>query len=130
MNCKCKYRYPGLRGQHHARIPKISSQPFNTLLPGTKDRIAHTAPYYISQEHQVEFNGTVPWLQISNAAMLNHWTSSETFQRNYFDAFASDLIYSEISSICSVFLIVSRTTGEKGKHNWCLALTTLNCFNR
>ena len=130
MNCKCKYRYPGLRGQHHARIPKISSQPFNTLLPGTKDRIAHTAPYYISQEHQVEFNGTVPWLQISNAAMLNHWTSSETFQRNYFDAFASDLIYSEISSICSVFLIVSRTTGEKGKHNCCLALTTLNCFNR
>ena len=87
------------------------------------------SPYYISKDQQVDLTGKVPWLQLSNAALLNHWTNSETFQRNYFKAFASDLIYSEISSICSVFLIVSRTTGEKGRENGCLALTILNCFS-
>lgn len=39
-----------LRGNYHSRVPDISQQPLNTLLPMVKDGdIGHPDPYYITQ---------------------------------------------------------------------------------
>ena len=38
-----------LRGANHAKIPDIANQPLNTLLPITRDEVAHSQPYYITQ---------------------------------------------------------------------------------
>ena len=38
-----------LRGQYHNRVPEISNQPLNTLLPILKDGSLHPEPYYITQ---------------------------------------------------------------------------------
>ena len=42
-------RSASLRGQHHSRVPDISNQPLNTLLPILKYGYSHPDPYYITQ---------------------------------------------------------------------------------
>jgi hypothetical protein len=38
-----------LRGKYHKKVPEISNQPLNTLLPILKDGVEHPQPYYITQ---------------------------------------------------------------------------------
>ena len=38
-----------LRGKFHKKVPEISNQPLNTLLPILKDGAEHPQPYYITQ---------------------------------------------------------------------------------
>jgi hypothetical protein len=38
-----------LRGKFHKKVPEISNQPLNTLLPILKNGAEHPQPYYITQ---------------------------------------------------------------------------------
>ena len=37
-----------LRGKYHSKVPEISNQPLNTLLPILKDGAEHPQPYYVT----------------------------------------------------------------------------------
>ena len=64
VNC---YRSPSLRGRHHSKVPDISNQPLDTLLPETKDDQPHCRPYYLTKFVQLSLADTdfPPWNAVS-----------------------------------------------------------------
>ena len=131
---KFRFRSPGLRGKHHTKIPKISTQPLNTLLPFTRDKVLSRiyvgelkinsvyyplnqvpscTPFYLSSDQNLDISGDVPWL-IQEKILLNHWLSSESFQSNYLQSLLGDFLSIEVTSLCSEFLTISRTSGDTG----------------
>ena len=60
-------RSGSVRGQHYSKVPDISQQPLNTLLPACRDDTPHCRPYYLTKNIQVNLNNTQfpPWTAVT-----------------------------------------------------------------
>ena len=97
-------------------MPRIDSRPLSQCLPVTRDAVSHCSPFYISPDISLAISSTaIPWITTNNDKLTNYWNSSETFQRKFSQNLLEDTLRPVIHSICSVFLIVSRTSGPKDK---------------
>ena len=109
-------RLPGLRGQFHRKVPRIDSRPLSVCQPVTRDGVSHCSPFYFSPDIRLTLSTTArPWNTNTNKSLTNYWNSSDTFQRKFCQNLLEESVRPLIQSICSVFLIVSRTSGPKDK---------------
>ena len=114
-NSEC-FRLPGLRGQFHRKVPRIDSRALSVFLPVTRDAVSHCSPFYFSPDIRLSLSATVtPWITTDNKQLVNYWNSSEAFQRKFSQNLVEESIRPLLQSICSVHLIVSRTSGPKDK---------------
>ena len=109
-------RLPGLRGQFHRKVPRIDSRPLSVCQPVTRDGVSHCSPFYFSPDIRLSLSSTVtPWHSTDITKLTNYWNSSDTFQRKFCQNLVEESIRPLLHSICSVFLIVARTSGPKDK---------------
>ena len=107
---------PGLRGQFHRKVPRIDSRALSVFQPVTRDGVSHCSPFYFSPDIRLSVSTTAPpWITTDNNKLLNYWNSSDTFQRKFSQNVLEESIRPLVQSLCSVYLIVSRTSGPKDK---------------
>ena len=60
-------RSGSVRGQHYSKVPDISQQPLNTLLPACRDSAQHCRPYYLTKHLQLSLSNTQfpPWAAVT-----------------------------------------------------------------
>ena len=110
------FRLPGLRGQFHRKVPRIDSRALSVCQPVTRDGVSHCSPYYFSPDIRLSLPTTAgPWDINNNSRLTNYWNTSDAFQRKFSQNLVEESVRPLIHSICSVFLIVSRTSGPKDK---------------
>ena len=69
----------------------------------------------ISEEHILVELLLHTGLLNNNSRLTNYWNTSDAFQRKFSQNLVEESVRPLIHSICSVFLIVSRTSGPKDK---------------
>ena len=74
-------RITALRGSHHAKIPNIPNYPLKTLLPETRDQVAPSRPFYLTQSKVMEVEGALPWKekagQVERGLCLKYWVKHD-----------------------------------------------------
>merc|ERR1711962_1545689 len=94
-----------LRGANHAKIPDIANQPLNTLLPITRDEVAHSQPYYITQSTVLQLGpDRPPWQE-----------ASQKFQTKFLAEFLKDCLSQEVQTICSSYLAGAKAGVKKDR---------------
>ena len=97
-------------------MPRIDQRPVRSSQPVTRDNVSHCLPYYLAQDRILTLHTThIPWLTANNNRLINFWRSSDSFQQKFCQNLLQDVVNPMIHSTCSVFLIVSKTSGPKDK---------------
>lgn len=107
-----------MRGRHHSKVPDISQQPLNTLLPETKDENPHPRPYYLTQFVQISLKeGELPpWSSVTKQnekKLLDHWSSHSSLQNKVLNSIIEDAIYEDVYTICSSYMVAATTKRKK-----------------
>lgn len=113
-----------LRGSAHPKVPEITNQPLNTMLPILPNGAAHPQPYYITQNVVLTIpSGRPPWLEnikTTERLVRDTWKRNEALQNAMLDEFIKDTLHAEIVGIVSSTLTEnqSRHKGETKLLKW------------
>merc|ERR1712020_96729 len=95
----------------HPKVPEITNQPLNTMLPVLPNGAVHPEPYYITQNVVLSIpSGRPPWLEnikTTERLVRDTWKRNEALQNAMLDEFIKDTLHAEIVGIVSSTLTVS-----------------------
>ena len=103
-------RSASVRGQHYNKVPGISQQPLNTLLPTCRDDTPHCRPYFLTKPLQLRLDQSQfpPWTAVTKQnerKLFEFWTENTKFQSSFLTDLFSDTLHEPIYTICSSYLV-------------------------
>ena len=105
-----KDRSASVRGQHYNKVPGISQQPLNTLLPVCRDDTPHCRPYFLTKPLQLSLDHTQfpPWTAVTKQnerKLFEFWSENTKFQARFLTDLFSDTLHEPVYTICSSYLV-------------------------